>query len=908
LLGYQSSNLAGFTGVTNDPARINITIGSEGPHEVSIAGSPRVLNTVRQKLEEGIQAAHTSTSFTEARVERENDYLIVYPGVPGDTMVFETHAADTTTLNELGFSTPAPVLGPDSFAIAAGNYLYLDSIYDDLKVGTRLLLADGTNQQKTLTVMAVDQDDQALGSVTNTVTRVTVTPAVSLIDDRRQVIIYELSDPKLSFWGFRYPSNIDSAFVYVPGQRIDAETIEIARPIEKNAYQDGYTVKLTDIESGRQVLLKDESGEPIAAKINRVQITGNEIVFGATTEDAETVVLLALDQDTAKTVTALSSAALVPFPALASPTPSLEVTIGSIGPRTIALGGTLETLIDAAASLQSVLRATDTDPVFAEAFVRAIDNRLVVLPGDFEASVKFSKTMNDETTVVELGLEADLAQALTGIMTGALDPDLAYTTMLPQLSVGIGPIASRRINLDHTVATLDAIASDLESKLNTADIAPFFKYACVRKIDNRLLVFPGMIGLAHQDYLKIELRVKDTMSLDRTSAVLMGNVAQTSHGETVTGEVLGDADPTVPFQEFALKKSPVTFVPSAGEDGADNTLQLFVNDVLWKEVDSLFGQGATEPVYTSRINDDAEMSVRFGDGVTGARPPKGRANVVASYRQGIGLEGRVKAGQLRTLLDKPKGLKAAINPAGADGGADPETLDDARQNAPATVRTFDRAVSLLDLEDLARSRSEVAKAKVTWVWSGDTRAAHLTIAGQNGSTFSSLALKRIHASLTANRDPNRRLMLANYITIPILITATLKVADTYVSSKVAQAARAALLDALSFESLAFAQSIHLSDVYAILQNVSGVVAVDIDGFMYKQNADVTDSQFAQFLNNRGIIRVADGTPKPIQNHLWILGAQPNRASNDPAVLPAEQAHVDSPSQDVIIFTRGGLPD
>lgn len=807
-------------------------------------------------------------------------------------------------IQSIGIETP----GTDNFAIGTENYLYLDSIYDDLKVGTRLLLVDGTTQQKLLTVTAVDQDDTTLGPVTDTVTRITVTPSFSQIDDRRQVVIHELAGSPISFWGFLYPDIINSATVYIPGRRIGAETIEIARPIEKNAYEEGYTVKLTDIETGRQTILKDENNEPIAATINRVDITGNEIVFDATTDDAETVYLLSLDKEASKTVTGLCSASLETFPDLSSSTLKLSVTIGSIGSKTITLSGTQTTLENTASSLETALQGADTDPLFAKATVLVLDNRLVVLPGDFESAIEFTKTLDDETTVVKLGLDKDHAKTLSGLMSGEIGTVLSYTKVTPQLTVSIGPVGPLIIDLDNTKTDLADIAEDVQNKLNDADIAPFFKYARVHALDKSLFVFPGMIGQAHQDYLKIELSISDVISLDRSSTMLMGNVASASHGETVESEVLGDADPTIPFQEFTLKKSPVTFVPSSGEGGADNTLQLFVNNVLWKEVSSLFGKGSIDTVYRTFINNDAEMSVKFGDGVTGARPPKGRANVVARYRQGLGLDGRVNAGTLKTLLDKPKGLRSVINPAKADGGADPETLDNARKNAPTTVRTFDRAVSLLDIEDLARSRSEVAKAKVTWVWSSESRAAHLTIAGQNGGIFSSIARERIHASLTAQRDPNRQLLVDNYEIIPILITATLNIDATYVATKVADATRSALLDTLSFNSLEFAQSVHLSDVYAILQNVPGVVSVDIDLFMFKQKANVIDIDFDNFLNDRGIKRHSDGMPKPIQNHLWVLPARPNTASNGPIVLPAELASIESPSQDVTIITKGGLPN
>lgn len=97
------------------------------------------------------------------------------------------------------------------------------------------------------------------------------------------------------------------------------------------------------------------------------------------------------------------------------------------------------------------------------------------------------------------------------------------------------------------------------------------------------------------------------------------------------------------------------------------------------------------------VNDDeGKCRVLFGDGVEGARLPSGNHNVRAVYRKGLGLGGNVAAGKLTTLLTRPLGLSGADNPEAASGGEDAETLDKARENAPLTVLTLDRAVSVRD--------------------------------------------------------------------------------------------------------------------------------------------------------------------------------------------------------------------
>ena len=50
-------------------------------------------------------------------------------------------------------------------------------------------------------------------------------------------------------------------------------------------------------------------------------------------------------------------------------------------------------------------------------------------------------------------------------------------------------------------------------------------------------------------------------------------------------------------------------------------MQVMVNNVLWTEVPSLFGSGPADQVYTTRMADDGTVTVGFGDGRSGARPP-----------------------------------------------------------------------------------------------------------------------------------------------------------------------------------------------------------------------------------------------------------------------------------------------
>lgn len=413
------------------------------------------------------------------------------------------------------------------------------------------------------------------------------------------------------------------------------------------------------------------------------------------------------------------------------------------------------------------------------------------------------------------------------------------------------------------------------------------------------------------DHLAIDFEPEIPKALETASAILLGNVVEATHGETVRDEILGDGDAAAAFQRFALRKRPLTYVPSSRSARGESTLRVLINGEKWTEVESLYAQPPTPPVYTARQADDGTTSLQFGDGVTGARLPSGRGNLIATYRQGVGLEGRVKADQLSILLERPVGLKSVTNPAAAEGGADPESLDKARETAPTTVKTFGRAVSLLDFESLATASGEVARAKATWVWRGLEKAVHLTIAGQKGAPFSDEALRRLHSGLTQQRDPNHTLLLANVCRVPVVLVAKLRVDDRYVRDDVKATARQALLEFFAFERMGFAHPIHLSDIYRVLQDVTGVGAVDIDTLHFMGYAGWSLEELA----TRG------ATAEPAQGHLRIFAARsrPGAASVVdpvaeacfgagalPEVLPAEQAFIESEPADITLTATGGL--
>jgi hypothetical protein len=317
---------------------------------------------------------------------------------------------------------------------------------------------------------------------------------------------------------------------------------------------------------------------------------------------------------------------------------------------------------------------------------------------------------------------------------------------------------------------------------------------------------------------------------DRASLTISGNVVGATHGETVKEEILGSGDGALTNQRFKLKKRPVTYVSASTPSGAEGTLEVRVNGILWKEVQSLYGLSPHNQSYVVRMDNDTSAWVIFGDGISGARLPTGSENVKATYRNGIGLDGEVDANSLSLLKTRPRGIRSVNNPVAAGGSADPEVLDDARANAPLTVLTLDRLVSLMDFEDYARAFAGIGKAQATDIWRGQTHLVHLTVASASGSpieTSSDLYLNLV-ASMEGSYDPRHTFFVADYERLEFNARAKVLIDPRYVAEDVLAAVRSALETKFSFEGRSLGQSVTAAEIITAIHSVEGVIAVDLD--------------------------------------------------------------------------------
>lgn len=195
--------------------------------------------------------------------------------------------------------------------------------------------------------------------------------------------------------------------------------------------------------------------------------------------------------------------------------------------------------------------------------------------------------------------------------------------------------------------------------------------------------------------------------------VLAPNTVSALQGVTVRDEVLGGSDGTPGQGPFTLSTVPVIrgeeheLLRSDGRVVRVTDIELRVDEGSgaqpWQQVPDFLASGPDDDHY---VLDRFSGEVRFGDGRNGripvANPAHPGDNIVAvSYRAGGSAAGNAGAGTVTSLQTAAFGVASVTNLAAASGGADPETVAQAKVRAPAVLKAGGRAVTAEDFETIA---------------------------------------------------------------------------------------------------------------------------------------------------------------------------------------------------------------
>lgn len=375
-------------------------------------------------------------------------------------------------------------------------------------------------------------------------------------------------------------------------------------------------------------------------------------------------------------------------------------------------------------------------------------------------------------------------------------------------------------------------------------------------------------------------------------SVARGNIVLADHGRTITGENLGvvprgqlrvvPATASDPCRPERIAFIPPRFRPSLQEvpltqaapyPFTDNEGHVLLNvsarqamrwplETVAPQIISLQGtlDGQTEPWSPRRdllnshesdpdcvaeVEQDGTVSLRFGNDDHGKRPNE-RTSFEVDYRIGNGLAGNVGAESLTHIVTAVSGIVSVSNPLPAQGGLEPESIEQVRQRAPYAFRTQERAVTPEDYAEVTMRHPDVQRAAATFRWTGSWYTVFVTVDRFGGLPVDEKFEQAIRGHLEKYRMAGYDLEVdgPHYVSLEIHVHVCVK--RDYFRSDVKEA----LLELFSNRVLpdgrrgvfhpdhfSFGQTVYVSDIYAAAMAVPGVDSVVVERFMRQGSKD-----------------------------------------------------------------------
>ena len=341
---------------------------------------------------------------------------------------------------------------------------------------------------------------------------------------------------------------------------------------------------------------------------------------------------------------------------------------------------------------------------------------------------------------------------------------------------------------------------------------------------------------------------------------LLTHAVEAHSQRTISNEWLGSSD-GAPDQKYSFAYCPVIGQPEIWvaeneqptrdevekirqAEGGDAIREEQATDgkrvwVRWHAVEGFYESGPGDRHYVLDANEGALF---FGDGFHGRIPPEGPNNLLAArYCVGGGADSNVGVRTLTVMKKTIPGIGRVWNPVAAEGGADPESVAEAKRRAPHLFKHRLRAVTADDFEWLAKEASnQVARAKCL---PAHRQEGEITVVivpkAQPGQTPtdrlqpSRELLKRVHAYLDERRLLTTRLQVLGFRYRDISIQAEVVLKSSSgdalnVKARVEEKLRAflhPLQGGPDQKGWPFGMAVSKSDLYMVLEKIEGIYYV-----------------------------------------------------------------------------------
>lgn len=263
------------------------------------------------------------------------------------------------------------------------------------------------------------------------------------------------------------------------------------------------------------------------------------------------------------------------------------------------------------------------------------------------------------------------------------------------------------------------------------------------------------------------------------------------------------------------------------------TMQLSIDGTTWTLVDTFAYSKPSDKHFMVTVNASQVAVIVFGDGTFGSIPSAGQKVTSASFYITTGIQGNVPAG---SIVQTSAIVKASISEAttsnqyAAGGGSSYENFGMLKEHIPLSVKTLGVAVSKQDFVDLAMLIDGVNKAAVDYECG---RKLTVYISADNGGVADSAMINKVYTQLSQRAPLTTWLQVKSAGLVDITLEIEVTGKKSYKTNEIQAQVLNALYNAYSIENSEIGGKVRISDIYALIDNLSTVDYLHIKKFYIK---------------------------------------------------------------------------
>lgn len=263
------------------------------------------------------------------------------------------------------------------------------------------------------------------------------------------------------------------------------------------------------------------------------------------------------------------------------------------------------------------------------------------------------------------------------------------------------------------------------------------------------------------------------------------------------------------------------------------SMSLQIGGETWVLVDTFAKSKPTDKHFMVSVDESLSPYIMFGDGTFGKKPAAGAKITNVVFYLTNGTQGNVKS---NTITSVPSVISSSITDAtvsnayDAGGGSNYENFTMLKEHIPLSVKTLGVAITKEDFESLAMLVDGVNKAKADYECG---RKLTVYISPDGGAVASSELINRVYNLLSQRAPMTTWLKVKSAGKVQIILEMDVTGKKSYKTAEIQTQILTALYNTYSPEQAQIGGSVRLSDIYALIDNLSTVDYLHLTKFYIK---------------------------------------------------------------------------